>query len=345
MNDLLLNLSPQTALPETVAGAGFGPLFVAGTPITVPDTRAGAVPSFGELFRNLQVPVMPERTDARTASTPLSSDDEQASEATPGDEDVAVRLELHAEIPATTPQPQQIAVTLPAPAHAAANTPPAPIGASVEIPAQVSAPQVAAPVTSSSGTHRNPIAVSVASTLGSSSVLTEARKTNPWTDAPHAQLASQSIASATATLATLTDETIVPVATERPAAPPQQALAALLQERLQVQIAERSEHAVVRLDPPSLGTIEISIRHEGGQLQVHLRASHGEVARQLHAIGENLRQDLLQRHETVSVHVFDSTRDGERRRERQMPWQDTPGRALDESGDEPASFAMNVANE
>jgi flagellar hook-length control protein FliK len=127
--------------------------------------------------------------------------------------------------------------------------------------------------------------------------------------------------------------------------PPQPALAALLQERLQVQIAKRSEHAVVRLDPPSLGTIEISIRHEGGQLQVHLRASHGEVARQLHAIGENLRQDLLQRHETVSVHVFDSTRDGERRRERQMPWQDTPGRALDESGDEPASFAMNVANE
>lgn len=117
-------------------------------------------------------------------------------------------------------------------------------------------------------------------------------------------------------------------------------LATALGERLHVQIARGVEHAVVRLDPPSLGSVEIVIRQEGGQLQVHLRASHAEVVRQLQAIGETLRQDLVQRqHGDVSVQVWE--REGEGRQHSRQPERDVPGRALSEAGDETEStFAL-----
>lgn len=130
-------------------------------------------------------------------------------------------------------------------------------------------------------------------------------------------------------------------------APGSQSLTTVLGERLQVQINQRSEHALIRLDPPSMGSIEIVIRHEAGHLQVQLRASNGEVARQLHAIGDTLRQDLVQRqHGEVSVQVWDGSRDSGdgRRHQRPVPqWRDDPGRALNESADgEPnARFALN----
>ncbi len=123
-----------------------------------------------------------------------------------------------------------------------------------------------------------------------------------------------------------------------------QPLAAALAERLQVQITQRSEHATVRLDPPSMGTIEIVIRQEAGHLHVQLRASNGEVARQLHAICETLRQDLVQRQQSdVTVQVAEESRDGDGRHRgrQQLPWRDEPGRALNEAGEERrAAFAL-----
>lgn len=110
------------------------------------------------------------------------------------------------------------------------------------------------------------------------------------------------------------------------------ALATILGERLQVLIERRSEQATVRLDPPSLGSIEIIVRHEAGALQVQLRATNADVARQLQAIGETLRQDLAQRQQAdVSVQVWDGSRDADgrqRQRHEQQPWQQEPGRAL-----------------
>jgi flagellar hook-length control protein FliK len=126
-----------------------------------------------------------------------------------------------------------------------------------------------------------------------------------------------------------------------------QSLTTVLGERLQVQINQRSEHAVIRLDPPSMGSIEIVIRQEAGHLQVQLRASNGEVARQLHAIGDTLRQDLVQRqHGDVSVQVWDGSRDAADGRRQQRPapqWHDEPGRALNEGGESQsgAAFALN----
>lgn len=161
------------------------------------------------------------------------------------------------------------------------------------------------------------------------------------------QLASQSVSSAAATLAVLGGEPAATRVSDRLDSPARQPLETLLGERLQVQIARRSEHALVRLDPPSMGTIEIVIRQEGAHLHVHLRASNSEVARQLQVIGETLRQDLVQRqHGDVSVQVWDSSREGEHQRRRAtLVWQDEPGRALNDEAEEHRSFAINTASE
>src|SRR5690606_3294333 len=89
-----------------------------------------------------------------------------------------------------------------------------------------------------------------------------------------AQLGSQSVSHAAATLAVATGEPARTSMTDANANVPRQPLETLLGERLQVQIARRSDRAVVRLDPPSMGTIEILIRQEGSHLHVQLRASN-----------------------------------------------------------------------
>lgn len=141
----------------------------------------------------------------------------------------------------------------------------------------------------------------------------------------------------------------LPVATLKlPAGAPQQwrqPLAEALGERLQVQLAARSENAVIRLDPPMMGSIEIRIHHEAGALQVQISASHGEVLRQLNHVGESLRQDLAQHQYTdVSVRVSDSLPDG-RQRQRQQEGERDPGRALEDSGQQSTAFALLSDND
>jgi flagellar hook-length control protein FliK len=122
------------------------------------------------------------------------------------------------------------------------------------------------------------------------------------------------------------------------------ALKAALGERLQVQVGARSEQAVIRLDPPALGRIEIVVRQEGGHLQVHLAASNGDVLRQLHTLTDGLRQDLVHRHHgEVAVTVSDLARDGGQRRGRDGDdgGEATPGRALADAdaGTDQGAFA------
>jgi flagellar hook-length control protein FliK len=84
----------------------------------------------------------------------------------------------------------------------------------------------------------------------------------------------------------------------------QQPLMQALGDRLQVQIAQRSDSARLHLEPPQLGRIEIDIRQQGGALQVQLTASNDEVRQQLRQIAEPLRHELVQRHAgEVSVQV------------------------------------------
>lgn len=132
-----------------------------------------------------------------------------------------------------------------------------------------------------------------------------------------------------------------------PAASPEQWRRPLLEalgDRIRVEIAKRGEHAVIRLDPPMMGHIEIVIRHEAGALQIQLGASNGEVLRQLQNISDSLRQDLAQRQYTdISVQVFAGSSDADgRRRPDAPPAEDAPGHALAEAetGQASASFVL-----
>jgi len=133
----------------------------------------------------------------------------------------------------------------------------------------------------------------------------------------------------------------------------QEPLREALGDRLQTQIGRNSEHAVIRLDPPMLGRIEISIRHQAGALQVNLSASNSEVLRQLQGIGENMRSDLAQRQYTeVAVNINATPRsaaaqafaehDGRGQRQPGRQQDDgEPGRALSDGTPAGATFAMH----
>ncbi|CRG52382.1 flagellar hook-length control protein FliK [Yersinia wautersii] len=84
---------------------------------------------------------------------------------------------------------------------------------------------------------------------------------------------------------------------------PQQ-LRMALGERLQVQADNRVQHATIRLDPPDMGKIDISIHFEGGKLQVNINANQGEVYRALQQSSAELRQTLIGQNSTeVNVQV------------------------------------------
>ncbi|CNG63170.1 flagellar hook-length control protein FliK [Yersinia similis] len=84
---------------------------------------------------------------------------------------------------------------------------------------------------------------------------------------------------------------------------PQQ-LRVALGERLQVQADSRVQHATIRLDPPDMGKIDISIHFEGGKLQVNINANQGEVYRALQQSSAELRQTLVgQNSAEVNVQV------------------------------------------
>jgi flagellar hook-length control protein FliK len=131
----------------------------------------------------------------------------------------------------------------------------------------------------------------------------------------------------------------------------QQPLRAALGDRLQLQLARNDERAVIRLEPPNMGSVEISVRHSGGALHVNIAASHSEVVRQLNTIGDAVRQDLSQRQfsdvaVTVSSsgarNLADSGAGQQRQQEaqQQREQQRQPGRALDEDNAGPTTFAM-----
>lgn len=132
-----------------------------------------------------------------------------------------------------------------------------------------------------------------------------------------------------------------------PAQSGQQLLHAL-KDRIQFQVEKHSENATIRLDPPMMGRIEITVRHEAGALQVQLSATNSEVVRQLQAIGDNLRQDLVQRHYSdVSVSVSDHGQDGRQQHQQEQGERERKhaGRALAEAGQEDAAFALASDND
>jgi flagellar hook-length control protein FliK len=135
-----------------------------------------------------------------------------------------------------------------------------------------------------------------------------------------------------------------------------QTLQEALGDRLQFASSRNVDQAVIRLDPPNLGRIEISIRHAAGSLEVNISATHGEVLRQLSTVSENLRSDLAQRQfSEVSVNVTQAARaqggaqagaqafggDAQGRRQQDQEQERTPGHALFEAGKPDTLFSLN----
>lgn len=69
-------------------------------------------------------------------------------------------------------------------------------------------------------------------------------------------------------------------------------LTALLKDRIQFQIGQQQQVSTIRLDPPSLGKLEIAVQLDAGKLMVHIGANQSDVCRSLQQFSENLRQHL-----------------------------------------------------
>lgn len=148
-----------------------------------------------------------------------------------------------------------------------------------------------------------------------------------------AQPAWAAVMADTAQASANTANTTLPL----PAATPTQWREPLLNalgERVQWQLQRGQEQAVIRLEPPNLGRVEIHIRHEAGGLQVHLNATHRDVVQQLQGVSDQLRSELSLRHAgDVAVAVADQGRDADaRQRGRGQGGEQAqdPGRALSE---------------
>jgi flagellar hook-length control protein FliK len=132
-----------------------------------------------------------------------------------------------------------------------------------------------------------------------------------------------------------------------------QTLQEALGDRLQLQVGKNAEQAVIRLEPPMLGRVEISIRHSAGSLEVHISATHGEVLRQLQTVSEGLRNDLAQRQFTdVSVNIAQAPRganaapmfaggEGRGRQQDGRQQEQNPGEALAEANTGNSPFSLN----
>lgn len=86
-------------------------------------------------------------------------------------------------------------------------------------------------------------------------------------------------------------------------------LQSALGERLQVQVKQQIQHATIRLDPPDMGKIDISMQVDNGRVQVQINASHAEVYRALQQTSNDLRQSLTEQN-FVQVNVQVSSQSG-----------------------------------
>ncbi|STR44537.1 flagellar hook-length control protein FliK [Iodobacter fluviatilis] len=117
-----------------------------------------------------------------------------------------------------------------------------------------------------------------------------------------------------------------------------------LKDRLDVQLGHGIERAVIKLSPPMLGSLEISIKHEAGALSVQLHASNSDVTKQLHAITEQMRTDLSQKeYSSVAVDVRDPSASKDGSPKKQAAESDEVGQALAELGEETSEFGSILA--
>ncbi|MGT3242986.1 flagellar hook-length control protein FliK [Yersinia enterocolitica] len=97
-----------------------------------------------------------------------------------------------------------------------------------------------------------------------------------------------------------------------------QQLHTVLGERLQLQVDNKVQHATIRLDPPEMGKIDISVHMEGGKLQVHINANQADVYRALQQTSAELRQTLMgQNSSAVEVQISAHSQQQQRQQQNQ----------------------------
>lgn len=96
-------------------------------------------------------------------------------------------------------------------------------------------------------------------------------------------------------------------------------LQSALGDRLQVQVKQQIQHATIRLDPPDMGKIDISMQVDNGRVQVQINASHAEVYRALQQTSNDLRQSLTEQN-FVQVNVQVSSQSGGQQQGRGQPF-------------------------
>jgi flagellar hook-length control protein FliK len=287
-----------------------------GDEVTDAQDGTGAVLPFDPALTSLQPPpaalALAQAGQAAWAAAAAAVDAPLPPTPAPG----ATTLSVVPAAPATVPQPIPVAVA------AAASSLAADADAALT-------PQDAAPPT---GTSAQQAAPARAAAHATSMAALPAETTAPLQDRGSG-VAALPVAQPAATEDTHGSTAVR--STEAGAPARGSALLQALSERIAVQTERGAERVVIRLDPPLRGQIEIHIRQDAtGATQVQLNASHADVVRQLHAIGDSLRQELAQRQGgDVNVQIAQQSRehDGrQQRQDRQGEPQQQPGRALDE---------------
>src|SRR5690554_1168137 len=66
-----------------------------------------------------------------------------------------------------------------------------------------------------------------------------------------------------------------------------------LRDNVELQMQQRVQNTTIRLDPPELGSMEITLSHEQGRLNVQISAQHSDVVRLLQQTSDRLRHELV----------------------------------------------------
>ncbi|WP_146145007.1 flagellar hook-length control protein FliK [Siccibacter turicensis] len=100
-------------------------------------------------------------------------------------------------------------------------------------------------------------------------------------------------------------------------------LTGLLKERIHFQINQQEQISTIRLDPPSLGKLDIAIQLDAGKLTVHIGATQPDVCRTLQQLSDQLRQQLTGQNFTqVEVHVSPDGGSEQQQRQRRQQQSD-----------------------
>lgn len=120
-----------------------------------------------------------------------------------------------------------------------------------------------------------------------------------------------------------------------------QQLHSVLSDRLQIQSDNRIQHATIRLDPPDMGKIDISLQMEGGKLLVQINASQNDVYKALQQISHDLRINLAEQNfSQVSVQVTSNGQQQQQGQNRHMNGQQPDPEVAQHA--EQGEFAKNI---